>query len=582
MESQNITKSIKHNIFLIAGIGLVVFFNSLFNSFAWDDLPYIVHNQEIQTFNLEKIFGPSLFNSESYYRAIPAAYFTILYGLVQNQPFLYHLIQVLLHIFCAIFVYLIFTRFIPGKVALLAAIIFLIHPMNVESVAHISSTTSELYTLPGLLALFLLTHKKLTKIYFITIGFLLLASLLAKEEGLLILLAIFTFSAMFQPKQLKKILLLEFLVSIFYLTIRILIGQGLNSGFNEFLARNIINTENTPDFIPIMHLSFFDKLLNTPAIILYYLQTFVFPHNLVINQIWVAHNNPTTIILPLIANIIMLIVAVITAKHIYNHNRSYFKPYMFFLVWSIIGLAFHLPIYIPANTTVADRWFYFTMIGLLGMIGVAGVTLFKNQNIKTLTTYGIIIFIIILSLRTIIRNTNYASELVLFKHDAKLQPNYRIELGLAHMYIRENDLKTAMLHLDKSTMLYPTAEGLYDIGVLNELNGNNYQASKYYLQAYNLEISKGRKPDKPIYQRLTNAILLSHDFSYAKKISKEGLSYFSKDDLLWSQLAEAELGLQNYAAATNAIDKALAISPNEQYKSTKQSIKEKQNKSHHK
>jgi tetratricopeptide (TPR) repeat protein len=172
-----------------------------------------------------------------------------------------------------------------------------------------------------------------------------------------------------------------------------------------------------------------------------------------------------------------------------------------------------------------------------------------------------------------VRNTNYANDIELHKHDAEVQPNYRTELALAHMYVETNDRKEALGHLEKSVRLYRTKEGLSDLGLFRELAGDIKQASEFYLEAYELEKSKGRKVDKPLYQRLSNAMLLRGDFATASRISQEGLTYFPEDDQLWYQLAVAESALQNYTAASYAIEKAISINPSERYETMRQAIR---------
>jgi Tetratricopeptide repeat len=569
------TRGRKRDVLLIFALGFIVFFNSLFNGFVWDDFAFIIKNPEIHSFNLAKIFGLSLFNSDSYFRPLPAAYFSLVYSIAHAQPFLYHIAQLLLHIACTIAVYVLFARFINRLAALLLAMMFLVHPMNVESVAYISATTSQLYALPGLLALLLLQHTKTTKLRHVAVGLLLLASLLAKEEGLLLLFAVLVFVALFRQRQLKQVLLIEAVVVSLYLLIRFTIGQQTGTNLDEFLRRGPEwLAENTLYYVPIAHLLFYEKLLNVPAIILYYLQTFLFPYNLVTDQIWVVHKDPASVYVPLIIDSIVFAGMVVSAIYFYRHQRAYFKPYLFFSSWFIAGLAFHLPIFIPAEMTVADRWFYTTMIPLLGMLGIAGSALLQNQNqnVRKIALCGVIVLIALLSIRTVVRNGNFATPVELVKHDAPLRPNYRTELRLGEQYIQSNNPKAALVHLQNSDRLYRTSRALYDLGFLNESEGNIHQASEYYLAGHKIEKSKGLMPGPAIYQGLCKVLLLDGQLATARQLIKEGLQRFPEDDTLWYLLAVAESGLENHAAALNAIDKAAAINPTDEYRSVRQVI----------
>ena len=60
-------------------------------------------------------------------------------------------------------------------------------------------------------------------------------------------------------------------------------------------------------------------------------------------------------------------------------------------------LGLHMQL-IPLDLTVADRWFYFTMVGVLGLIGVIiqefGLTAIKKKN----TGVQVLILVILLGL----------------------------------------------------------------------------------------------------------------------------------------------------------------------------------------
>src|SRR5258708_22753786 len=83
-------------------IALFVYANSLFNNFLGDDVIYIINNSLAHTINFSNAFGPNIFNTAGQYRPIPALYFSILYTLFETNTFYYHILQLLLHIGCAI------------------------------------------------------------------------------------------------------------------------------------------------------------------------------------------------------------------------------------------------------------------------------------------------------------------------------------------------------------------------------------------------------------------------------------------------------------------------------------------------
>src|SRR5581483_10616965 len=84
---------------------------------------------------------------------------------------------------------------------------------------------------------------------------------------------------------------------------------------------------------------------------------------------------------------------------------NYFYTYRFFTIWFLFGMLFHLQLF-TLDKTLAERWFYFPIVGLLGISGVVLEYFkinWKNKWIIILTVLLIIIF----STRTIIRSVDF-------------------------------------------------------------------------------------------------------------------------------------------------------------------------------
>src|SRR5260221_11488312 len=201
-------------------VGLVVYFNMLFNGFVWDDIVYILINPEIHTHNPFLLFGHNVFNSNGYYRPIPAMYFSLLYMVFQGNTFFFHLIQIALHTINTIFVFLLFKKFFQNKIALLVSLVFLIHPMQVESVSYISAAVNVLFFTFGISSLLLIVYRKLRKLDYLFIFVLYLLALLTKESGIMFLIFGLVYSLIFIRKIFPKIAAVSFLVGVIYGVIR--------------------------------------------------------------------------------------------------------------------------------------------------------------------------------------------------------------------------------------------------------------------------------------------------------------------------------------------------------------------------
>jgi len=135
------TKYQKLYIYSIIVIVSLVFFPSLFNDFlSWDDAQMIKRNPYLKELSLENV--SKIFTSPFAGRYYPLTFFSwqIDYHFFKLDPYPYHMINLILHLFNVVLVYRILLLLkVPLEVALLATAMFGIHPMNVEAVAWISS-----------------------------------------------------------------------------------------------------------------------------------------------------------------------------------------------------------------------------------------------------------------------------------------------------------------------------------------------------------------------------------------------------------------------------------------------------------
>ncbi|MFH2000483.1 MAG: tetratricopeptide repeat protein [Planctomycetota bacterium] len=125
----------------------VVYFPALDCGFIWDDPQYVIENQHLRSFSglmdiwfglsrtHEGIFG--LKSATPQYYPLVFTSFWMEYQLWDLKPFGYHLNNIVLHILSAILLWRLLRRLaVPG--AWIAAALFLLHPVQVESVVWIT------------------------------------------------------------------------------------------------------------------------------------------------------------------------------------------------------------------------------------------------------------------------------------------------------------------------------------------------------------------------------------------------------------------------------------------------------------
>lgn len=160
--SQPITNVAKTNNYLyycLAAtiITFVIYLNSVNNDFIpnWDDSGYVLDYKPIQAINLENIKIVLTDYNQGNYHPLTTFTYMIEFFLVGKSPYLFHITNLFFHLSNVIlvffFIYLLSNK--RKEVALIAAIIFGIHPMHVESVAWISERKDVMYTFFFLISL---------------------------------------------------------------------------------------------------------------------------------------------------------------------------------------------------------------------------------------------------------------------------------------------------------------------------------------------------------------------------------------------------------------------------------------------
>jgi len=490
--------SFKSRIIILVVLGLLVYGNALGNGFVWDDEEIILNNPQLHSLSyLPNLFAGSTFNSGGagnlaglYYKPFMMVSFAALYTLFGPQPFVFHLFQLLLHIANSIIVFLLLKRFLKREnLAFFLSLIFLVHPINTETVVYSADLQDVLFFFFGGLAL-------LVKDPLIS-GMLVLGSLLSKETGaIMALLAGLNFAWSEKKGWQKFLAALAFSVLVY--------------SFLRFGVAHIFFQKH--GLTPISTMPFSGRLINIPAIIFFYLKTFLFPLNLSINQQWAVRTiSLPDFWFPLIIDSIFILLTITVMVWLWGTKSHWLKIYLFFFLWFFLALGFHLQLF-PLDLTVSDRWFYLPIVGLLGMGGVGLVKTAevahknfspsseatRNSSIfpdvfrveaglnfvrypQFFTVLGVLV-IFLLSLRTFCRTFDWRNGLTLYSHDIvysrnafDLENNYGVEL------FRIGKLDEAAVHFEKSIGLSPRWWTSYNnLGAYYEHKGDLVKAEELY------------------------------------------------------------------------------------------------------
>jgi hypothetical protein len=145
----------KHIYFIIICIGIILFGKSIFYEYThMDDAILLVMNQAFigDIANMPKLFTTDVFitatNSQIFYRPLLNLLFMLEAQVAKDNPLLYHITNILLHIGCSILVYTLFQKMQFSKMlSALSALIFCVHPLQTSAVVWIPGRNDTLLTL---------------------------------------------------------------------------------------------------------------------------------------------------------------------------------------------------------------------------------------------------------------------------------------------------------------------------------------------------------------------------------------------------------------------------------------------------
>jgi tetratricopeptide (TPR) repeat protein len=354
----------------------LIYFNSLKNGFVFDDQHYIVDNHFIKVLDSQGLWD--MFSSFHVWDYIPVTYLSLsidywLYGL---NPAGYHFSNTFLHFLNALLVYqLVFRITNSGVGSFGASLIFLTHPVQVESVAWIAERKNLLsffFFALSFLAYFQKNLRLLSLLFF-------LLACLAKPSVVILPLLLILYDVSFTGAQIKNIVLDKapyFLISLGF-AILTLLSNSSGEGLREHPDQNPINT-----------------LFSMIVVFKEYVVKFLFPINL---NIWYPNQIYKSLVeLQVLYSVLAVAGFIWLVRWSYSNKRIVF----FGLVWFPIAL---LPVshIIPIPQMMADRYLYIAGVGLLialtdlapdfkkakGFLGLAVILMFSLLSFSRTQVY---------------------------------------------------------------------------------------------------------------------------------------------------------------------------------------------------
>ncbi len=179
---------------ILFAVGFIVYMDSFVNGLFWDDYDSIVNNQYIRSFDhLPYYFTRNLTAgagiTDNYWRPLLLVSFATDYAVGGLEPFFYHFQNFAWHLAASILVFLVGIKLFRNKTAgLVAALLFLVHPLQTEAVTYAAGRADPMHTALMLGSIYLLFRhiesKKYQSLAWSLVLFIL--SLLAKERAIVL------------------------------------------------------------------------------------------------------------------------------------------------------------------------------------------------------------------------------------------------------------------------------------------------------------------------------------------------------------------------------------------------------------
>ncbi len=531
------------SIIILVSISFLIYFSSLNHGFVrWDDDWFVYENPFVANFSFEQL--PSLFTSfyKGQYSPVTALIMASEYKLGNGSASVFHWLSYFLHLVNAYLVFIIIRHLSRNDlVSIITAGLFLLHPLQVETVSWISAQKVVNFSFFFLLALYqyVLYAKSIKPTRSLVLFYLFfILSFLSKEQAVTLALTSFGIDyAVGRNFRNKKIYFEKIPVFLLALAMGLLTIYSTRSGefFQE--SRNV-------------HL--IQQIAYSSYSLLLYFYQLAFPLHLSAFYPYPAELSESFPTYLYAAIIPVLLLAVLFFRNIKKN-----AVWVFGLAFFLANIVLVLQIMPLRDFIIADRYVYIPAIGLWYILAFYLAKLIQHSKYKMV---GFILLISIISVYSIVshkRTRVWESSLSLFNDAVLKYPESSIvynNRGLAFADL--NQFEAAAKDYKRSIELNPRSLFPYNnLGIVLTEQGK-FEESLYYL---NLALASDSSFAQAWFNRAETKAKMNDfegsisDFSrfldlrpqYLKAYVSRGISYF--------RIKEIGLALQdlNFAVEQN-------------------------------
>ncbi|MFC1709132.1 tetratricopeptide repeat protein [Candidatus Omnitrophota bacterium] len=507
--------------FILILLCFSLYANSLNNAFVSDDIGAIVDNPYI--------------SQPLHYWLEPGNLLSSLgYSIQGYNPFIQHLINIILHCINTILVFFFLRLFFKPVASLLGACIFAAHPIHTEAVTWVSGRSYLIITLFILITYLLYRsstnpkNNKRHRIFSYVLSLVVFSYFTIKNIGIFSLTPFLLILSDITFNRWRK----NWKLWIPFLGIAIL---------NLFLSRNAILERITYTAAQTGEpVTWFNPIFDLAYSFFTHLGLLLWPAKLT------PYHEPVTIT-SLGLNIEVFSLFLLLAISIFFLFRR--SKELFFALG--IFVLFLAPTYSPVQVSyiVAERYLYFPSVAL----SIAIAFVYENYVIRKQGRFNKYLLAILASLifaygiRTVVRNQDWKAPVIFWKKAVEVSPQSgRAHNGLAGIYFNKGDIKSAIKHYNKAIEIKPNfADAYNNRGLVYQAEGNLDQAFLDYNKAIEF---------KPDFAKAYNNRGSVHK---AKGNFDQALLDYSKAIEIKPNLAEAYNNRGNAHKTKGKLDQAL-------------------------
>jgi len=433
---KKITKSNWRFIVFFILLGIGIYFNSLDNQFTLvDDMQGIVFNENVKDLALNlKTFNPQMIS------------YALTYRFFGFNPLPIRIVSVGLHILTSILVFYFVYMIWGKKMAQIATLVFVVHPINTEAVTWISGAPYLYYglftfTIFNLYLLYYIKNEK--KFLFLTLLVYVIEMISMRSPWVLvpplvlIILDQFILEKKFDLSRLWWLALFAVPISIYLITY---FGGALESRIQARSEGGTRITMNTQALKPVIEGYPYSTYLMS--------KLYVFPKTL---TVYYDGMEVTT----------GLYISMYTTFILYAALTGYLLKKNRQLAGIFIMLPFLIaPAYSPLKITwfLSERYLY-SGTAFVGVLFGMGLQYFRKRSHSQLATVSILVVVFtLLAIRTVVRNNDWQDTVTLSYANMKAAPlSVRAYNDMGGHYYYLGDVKKAVDWYEKGLQVVPTS-----------------------------------------------------------------------------------------------------------------------------